>query len=487
MQAPTEIWQLIIQEAIEMLPLKNLYEARLVNVLFADEINARLPTSRRLEEDQELFAEWSRFPLKRQYMWNKIRLHAERPCMFSTLVYDVLLLPRLTNLNKDQQHNLIDKIIDAVIWGRKNAEQLFTAARYSFFLQWYLSVRRGDSAAREWEPPEVFLNLALAASAIQRGDHDELQELVDQGLQVDGYSSRVKMMPMDIACKIGNKQVMKTMVAAGCPLWYHNYIYTDILYNRTNALSVAVRSGNKEGMEGWIEMLSSDEEALASLSSALRVAVRLGRWDMVEMAERCYTENLQHLEAEWLTEATKSGQVDIVQHLLQERDLDATMTTPHCKKGLIYAALHDCPKARKAAVVKVLLEHGADPNRVYPPITQTPLQRAMEDGDVEIAKLLVESGANVNSVGNSSCITKQKAPLFLARTRSGLAPLVHFLVAHGANRHFRWKGKPFVVVTESTMIGHVEQALIELGWSAGTVRDTKIDYLVLRGGRSRGE
>ncbi|KAJ5267559.1 hypothetical protein N7478_010367 [Penicillium angulare] len=265
------------------------------------------------------------------------------------------------------------------------------------------------------------------------------------------------------------------MVAAGCPLWYHNYTYTDILYNRTNALSVAVRSGNKEGLEGWIEMLSSDEESLESLSSALRTAVRLGRWDMVEMAEQCYTGNLKPLEAEWLTEGTKSGQLKILQHLLQERGLDATMQTPRCKKGLIYAALHDCSNARKTAVVKALLEHGANPNRVYPPITQTLFQRAIEDREVEIAKLLVEYGADVNSVGSSSFGLDWRRWCIFACARCQSPLSVERKVVN-------W----FVVVTESTMIGYVEQALIELGWSAGNVRDTKIDYLVLEG-RSRGE
>lgn len=404
--------------------------------------------------------------------------------MFSTLIHDVLEMPQQADLNKEQRNNLIDKIIDAVIWGRKSAEQLFSSVRYPYFLQWYHSSSYSNPVTA-WEPLEVFLKLALAASAIQRGDHVELQNLVKQRLRVDGYSSRLRLMPLDIACKIGNKKVMQIMVAAGCPLWFHDYIHTDIVYNYTNALSVAVRSGNKEAVEGWITMLPDNEESLESLSSALRAAVRIGRWDIVELAEHCNTGDLSHLVAEWLTEAIKFGQLDILQRLLQERELDITMQTPHCKKGLIYAALHDCPSERKTAVVKVLLEHGADPNRVYALITQTPLQRAVEDGELEIAKLLVEYGADVNSVGSSTSPMKQKAPLYLA-ARHGLAQLVHFFFAHGANRHFRWKGKPFVVVTDRTMIGCVEHALIEVGWSAEIVRDTKMDYLVVEG-RSRGE
>lgn len=35
MEAPTEIWQLIIREAIDILPLKSLCEARIVNGLLA--------------------------------------------------------------------------------------------------------------------------------------------------------------------------------------------------------------------------------------------------------------------------------------------------------------------------------------------------------------------------------------------------------------------------------------------------------------------
>ncbi|KAJ5595281.1 uncharacterized protein N7459_001489 [Penicillium hispanicum] len=493
MRVPLEILRLILRDAVEVLPLQDLLRARLVNSrcdpsrlpdpanaaqgIFADEIASLLPCSSRMEEDQTLFRTWFRFPFKREYLQHKLQRHESRPCLFSTLAREILDLPSVAALSKEEQDAVVDKLIDAVIWGRKEAEDLLSARRYKPYMDWYYS-QLLDFMPMRWEPVEDTLQIALATSAIQRGDHQALQTLLDHGVEVHRSSHRLGLVPLDVACKIGNGAVIQTLVRYRCPLEYYSYV--NRFWNRKRALTVAARSGNKEALETWVTQLRDAGRGISEeLAAALRGAVQLGRLDMVEMLEKCCgSGEMAAIRFDCLIDAIKDAQLDAVGWFLRRGDIDLTSITAHCTKGPLFTALHDCrgAPATKTAIVQLLLEHGVDPNGVYPPIARTPLQRAVEDGEVGIATLLVEHGADVNAVGESGRV--RSPPLYLAAKR-GSAPLVRLLLAHGAERSYRWKGKTFIVQTDATVIASLERVLEELGWTAGEISDAQISYFVL--------
>ena len=95
---------------------------------------------------------------------------------------------------------------------------------------------------------------------------------------------------------------------------------------------------------------------------------------------------------------------------------EATETMP----GLIETTL-----AGEANTVKVLLEQGVDPNLVYN--TNTALTYAARDGFIDIARLLVDHGADVNWIDG-----ERVTPLILASFKDHIE-IVKLLLAHGAD------------------------------------------------------
>ncbi|MCG8456917.1 MAG: ankyrin repeat domain-containing protein [Holophagales bacterium] len=61
-------------------------------------------------------------------------------------------------------------------------------------------------------------------------------------------------------------------------------------------------------------------------------------------------------------------------------------------------ALHDVLERRNPRLTRLLLEHGADPNRTVSTSSKVPLLVAIESGQPELSKLLLEHGARPDLV-----------------------------------------------------------------------------------------
>jgi uncharacterized protein len=88
--------------------------------------------------------------------------------------------------------------------------------------------------------------------------------------------------------------------------------------------------------------------------------------------------------------------------------------------------LHAAAAGRHAAIVKLLLDHGAAANASQHG-GWTPLHAAAQHGDVEMAKLLVDAGADVKARADN-----HQSALDLALTK-GQQSMVDFLEANGAS------------------------------------------------------
>ena len=86
---------------------------------------------------------------------------------------------------------------------------------------------------------------------------------------------------------------------------------------------------------------------------------------------------------------------------------------------------------RNYEVVKVLLEHGADPNGRCSGVSgETPLFVASADGrNYEVVKVLLEHGADPNGRGG----VFRETPLFAAAGSTGTAEIVRLLLENGAD------------------------------------------------------
>ncbi len=138
--------------------------------------------------------------------------------------------------------------------------------------------------------------------------------------------------------------------------------------------------------------------------------------------------------------ACTSGDVDIARGLLDDRSM-ARVSNPDAPHGG-WTGLHAAARAGHLPVVKLLLEHGADPNAREAGDNTYPLHWAAANGQVEIARALLDAGGDVHGLGDVHELdvigwaTLYHAPgddpaLMSAERRE----LVDLLLARGARHH----------------------------------------------------
>ncbi|KAJ6118977.1 hypothetical protein N7471_013597 [Penicillium samsonianum] len=424
MRVPLEIIQLILQEAVDVLSYRDILQFRLVNSFFNE---ALWPPSAYLENKTALYTLWPTFPYRRKYIWQLIEEHKERPCFFSELIRDILDLPHVSLMSDENQHILIEKMIDAVMRSREDPKTLFSPHRYRAHVGHIT-----DDSGRRIESSEKTLTMGLASSAILRGDHVELQALLDQDVWVGGWSRSLGMVPVDLAYKEGTREIIRTLVKAHCPSYYQSCFW----WSHDNSCKV----------------------------------------EMVEVLEKYLDKS--RLEVQWLwfycfNEAIRSGMLDVLRWLLRREGSSLAKWPSPWHKTPLFIALHDCPSWIRLKMVQLLLEHGVDPNgNGGLEISQTPLQRAIENGEIDIAMLLLKWGANPNTVA------KRIAPLHMAHQR-GYVPLVRCLFEHGARHSYQFKGKRYIVRHETIVLENIATLLEELGVDKALIHEQGLEYFIL--------
>jgi ankyrin repeat protein len=131
-----------------------------------------------------------------------------------------------------------------------------------------------------------------------------------------------------------------------------------------------------------------------------------------------------NLQQTALAEAARDGNTARIVELL---DAGAQVNSP----GSGHTALEGAIEARSAAVVKLLLERGANPNAPlakWERITVTPLDVATDKDDAEIVTLLLAHGAGANEVEPTSGFT-----ILMAAAMAGHTAAVQALLDGGAD------------------------------------------------------
>jgi ankyrin repeat protein len=121
-----------------------------------------------------------------------------------------------------------------------------------------------------------------------------------------------------------------------------------------------------------------------------------------------------------MMDALRRGDRQSFQKLLRDEPSHANKKGPAGSTPLMYAALYGDVESAKQ-----LLKNGADPNLANE-AGATALMWATDN--LEMVSLLVEHGADVNAKSSDS-----RTPLLVASSRFGAAPVVKFLLDHGAN------------------------------------------------------
>ena len=133
-----------------------------------------------------------------------------------------------------------------------------------------------------------------------------------------------------------------------------------------------------------------------------------------------------------LTEAVIGGDVT------RARDMLGRGANPNIFIPDGSSLLNKAVKSQNRAMVRLLLDHQADPNIRSKPLGFTPLIGAVTNGDSEITKMLIDSGANVNDRDDEGrSVLGYAINVYLAGftpdiTRQRMLPGIEYLLAKGA-------------------------------------------------------
>ncbi|KAJ6110825.1 hypothetical protein N7486_003060 [Penicillium sp. IBT 16267x] len=145
-----------------------------------------------------------------------------------------------------------------------------------------------------------------------------------------------------------------------------------------------------------------------------------------------------------LIQSIKVGQVDTAKYLLDWGEFDINTQSYDCQKGALFTVIHDCPPEKRPVFMKLVLDHGVDPNGIFSIIPRTPFQAAVKLGDTRSAATLVEYGADVHAA-SLLAPPALMMPLLLQAIEHRSAPLVELLLNNEVDRFCDWRRKRYIV------------------------------------------
>lgn len=195
---------------------------------------------------------------------------------------------------------------------------------------------------------------------------------------------------------------------------------------RRSPLLIAVQSNSITAVRHWLSLPAKwyDEDDL------LEVAVGAGLKDMVQLllVEGDLSSTRKNERNHGLKSAASKGYLEIVRFLLiAGADLDDTEVllddSSGAKTALCYAA-----EGGHLEVVRDLLRFKADASARFEPSGMTPLHEAAVNGHYNIARMLLQAGANVNRMACGKRPARPTSALELASAQ-GHVPVVRLLMA----------------------------------------------------------
>jgi hypothetical protein len=260
------------------------------------------------------------------------------------------------------------------------------------------------------------MTIALTASAIIRGDCEELQKTIDAHDDPE-YGPLVFLWEKSdrfgrtwlvyIAGAKGSTEAIRLLIANDCKSNFVSWA------SSCNVFDSAAKKGNFGALKGWIEYHNSTNEDLAvRVKDAVIHAVRIQRLDVAELIE---TECGIHFEKsgvlfEMFMEGVVKLRLSQVQLYLNYGGFDISMEAKRFRYGPLHGAIYANKGVPDLQLVTFLLEHGADRSKRSPTTRLTPLQVDVKRGNVSLAKLLIEHGADVNA---SRFVQKRKSRISL--------------------------------------------------------------------------
>ncbi len=275
------------------------------------------------------------------------------------------------------------------------------------------SLKQASSAA---SPNYPELDRALL-TAIRNGEHKEVADLMRQGADVNARTEFGDTALMQAACN-SDCAMTEQLLERGADVNARG------IYDVTPLLR-AIHEYEK------VRLLLRHGAKIDARMMVIAAMVSGSRRTLEQLAQHGANINASVGEFTPLMAASYCGDLEAAAWLIDQGADVKARTNAGC------TALNGAAVAGNAAIVKLLLEHGADPNvRYEEPDTigdfQTPLMNAAWKGHADCVKLLLEHGADVNVQGGPF----KRTPLLCAAT-NGSVETIRLLVAKGANMEAR--------------------------------------------------
>ena len=305
----------------------------------------------------------------------------------------------------------------------------------------------------------------LAVAAAQ-GHIRIVEMLLARGAAVNMCSRQVPAEKSALACasKLGHLNIVRTLLARGAeinPDGGQTPLMLAAKYGRMNVVRELIRQG-------------ASIDAHRDSGTALVLAAEAGRVEVVRALLDAGARTDEEYAHSAVLASCENGHLDVL-HLLIERDVDLYVPhgSPQCGNALMFAV-----SGRHKEIVRVLLSNSVDANATSP--RQTALTMAIEKCSFDIAKLLIEGGADVNAPERANYRT-YRTPLMNA-VRADSLRIVEMLLQRGARMDEKCeRGRTPLMMAAHHGCANIAERLIESGADIhirSYSHKTAIDYAV---------
>lgn len=285
----------------------------------------------------------------------------------------------------------------------------------------------------------IVLGLSLAQGALADQVHEfsaagnvgRVRALVAKGAALT-TRDREGNTALHIAAARGDAELAAVLVNGGAPIDATNNV-------GATALKMAADGGHYDLAQWLVSQGAKPGIRASDGSSVLSRAWADAQWDFVRFLfvhginPNAPMPAYHERQEPPLTLAARQGEREMVEWLLNQGvDVEA-------KGKSRISALHEAVRYGHVEIARLLVQHGADVNSGAETGDPTPLHRALAapEPDLDMVRLLIEHGADVNAQATNVSEKEWRTPVTLAqynarKYRRHADPFVAFLLQHGA-------------------------------------------------------